>query len=147
LTLVMHYIHPLYYNNRQHGETFYGRKIPDFEKEPIEYTKRIFEKAQEAHSNGIIGNIAAEKSTRTGCYPAHYAFKLVDLDLARAICDAYPDALSVKCERDPLDEYDHMDFQEMPPAKATPYELALFYGHRYQEGMGARETYSEIFIL
>ena len=144
LTLVMHYIHPLYFNNRKHGERFHGRMILDFEKEPIEFTKRIFEKAQEAHSNGIIGNIAAEKSTGTGCYPAHYSFKLVDLDLARAIRDAYPDALSVKCERDPLDEYDHMDFQEMPPAKATPYELALFYGHRYQEGMGAVEELLKI---
>ncbi len=130
LTMTMHYIHPLYFCNEKivgHSR-FFGQKKDDFLKEPIEFTRKIFE-AQENDAR----NLAAEKSVVTGCYPLHYAFKLVDLELVKKIRDAFPDALKVKCERDPLDKYDVLDFQEVLPAQATPYELALFYGHRYQE--------------
>lgn len=146
LTMVMHYIHPLYFCNKKYvglGK-FYGNKRISFQNEPIEFTKKIFEAQSKYGDPSDDRNLAAEKSDMTGCYPLHYAFKLVDLELLKAIRDAYPDALSVKCERDPLDEYDALDFQEVPPAQATPYEMALFYGHRYQEGMGAVEQLLEL---
>ena len=146
LTMVMHYIYPLNFCNQEFvGEgKFYGRKQIDFEHEPIEFTKIIFEAQSKYCEPGDDRNIAAEKSQVTGCFPLHYAFKLVDLELVQAIREAYPEALSVKCERDPLDEYDELNFEDVPPAQVTPYELALFYGHRYQEGMGAVETLLEL---